>query len=211
MGNAVDDNGNIYVNNANNFSSADILKIASNGSQNVIATIPGFPSGMTIDEDNNLYISNFAAPTVHKVTQEGEVTLIANDPRLAGGVGIDFDDSGNLLVGNYLNGNILLVSLDGEVEQIATIPTIVENFVVGYITFHQGFIYATAIGENLIYKISLVGDMSVFAGNGESASIDGPLEDASFNAPNGITVDHIREILYVSEFGGSGNLRAIKL
>lgn len=211
LGNAVDRAGNIYVNNANNFQSADVLKIAKNGSQEVLATIGGFPSGMAIDNDNNLYISNFITPTVHKVTPGGEVVLIANDARLAGGVGIDFDDMGNLLVANYLNGEIFSVSLDGDVEFIASIPTVVENFVIGYITFYGGFIYATAIGENLIYKASLEGDVSVFAGNGEPVTIDGPLLDASFNAPNGITVDPIRRVLYISEFGGSGSLRAIKL
>lgn len=211
LGNAADRNGNVYVNNANNFSNAHILKIARNGSQEVLATIEGFPSGMAIDGDNNLYISNFITPTVHKVTPEGEVVLIANDNRLAGGVGIDFDSNDNLLVGNYLNGDIFSVSLDGDVDFIASIPTVVENFVLGYLTFHRGFIYATAIGENLIYKVSLEGDVSVFAGNGEPATIDGPLLDASFNAPNGITVDPIRKVLYISEFGGSGSLRAIKL
>ncbi|TAI49008.1 hypothetical protein [Flagellimonas allohymeniacidonis] len=211
LGNAVDKSGNVYVNNANNFVSADILKIAKNGTQTVLATIEGFPSGMTLDTKNNLYISNFSTPTVHKVTPEGEVTLIANDVRLAGGVGIDFDGRGNLLVGNYATGQILSVSLDGQVELIASIPVVIENFVLGYITYHKGFIYGTAIGENLIYKVSLKGEVEVFAGTGVASTTDGLLLEATFNAPNGIAADPIRNILYISEFGGSGSLRAIKL
>lgn len=211
LGNVVDNKGNIYVNNGNDFVNADILKIAKDGTQSIIATIDGFPSGMAIDQSNNLYISNFVSPTIHKVTSEGEVSVFANDARLAGCVGVDFDNNGNLIAGNYLNGEIFSVNMDGEVEFIGAIPKVVDNFVLGYLTFFKGFIYATAIGENLIYKISLAGDVSVFAGNGEPASIDGPLLDASFNVPNGITVDSNRKTLYISEFGPAGGLRAIKL
>lgn len=211
LGNVVDNNGNIYVNNGNDFVNADILKIAIDGTQSIIATIDGFPSGMAIDQSNNLYISNFVSPTIHKVTPQGGVSVFVSDARLAGCVGIDFDNNGNLIAGNYLNGQIFSVKMDGKVELIAVIPTVVENFVLGYLTFFKGFIYGTAIGENLIYKISLAGDVSIFAGNGEPASIDGPLLDASFNAPNGITKDPIRKILYISEFGQAGALREIKL
>jgi len=211
LGNAVDSRGNVYVNNGNNSVRADVLKIARNGSQTVLATLEGFPSGITLDRRNNLYISNFSAPVIHKVTQNGTVTVVADDPRLAGGVGIDFDNNNNLIVGNFLSGEILSVSLDGNVSSIATIPTIFQNFVLGYLTFYQGYIYATAIGEGLIYKVSLSGEVTVFAGNGAQATTDGDLLEASFNLPNGITVDPIRKVLYVSEFGGSGALRAIKL
>ncbi len=211
LGNAVDKTGNVYVNNGNDFVNADILKIAKDGEQTVLATIEGFPSGMTLDTKNNLYISNFFTPTVHKVTPKGEVSLIATDDRLAGGVGIDFDGRGNLLVGNYATGQILSVSLDGQVQLVASIPVVVENFVLGYITYHKGFIYGTAIGENLIYRVSLEGEVEVFAGTGAASTTDGLLLEATFNAPNGIAVDPIRNILYISEFGGSGSLRAIKL
>lgn len=211
LGNAVDKEGNIYVNNGNDFVNADVLKIATDGTQSIIATIEGFPSGMAIDKQKNVYVSNFTAPTVHKVTPDGEVTLLANDERLAGCVGIDLDGKGNLILGNYLSGTIYSVTMDGEVSVIASIPVAVENFVLGYLTFYRGSIFATAIGENLLYRISLDGDVSVFAGNGDQSTVDGTLLEASFSFPNGITVDKTRGILYISEFGGSGALRAIKL
>nr|WP_298998331.1 SMP-30/gluconolactonase/LRE family protein [uncultured Allomuricauda sp.] len=211
LGNAVDKQGNVYVNNGNDFVNADVLKIATDGTQSIIARIEGFPSGMAIDKQKNVYVSNFTAPTVHKVAPDGEVTLLANDERLAGCVGIDFDGRGNLILGNYLNGTIYSVTMDGEVSIIASIPVAVENFVLGYLTFYRGSIFATAIGENLVYRISLDGEVSVFAGNRDPSSVDGTVLEASFSAPNGITVDKMRGILYISEFGGAGALRAIKL
>jgi len=211
LGNVTDLRGNLYVNNGNDFEDADILKIDRQGNQSVLATVPGFPSGMTIDRSNNLFISNFTAPTIHKVTSDGAVTILAEDDRLAGCVGIDMDSHGNLVAGNYLTGEIHLVTMDGTVETIGHIPAIIEGFVLGYLTVLDDVIYATAIGEGVIYRITLEGEVSLFAGNANAATIDGPLLDASFDSPNGIAADPLRKILYISEFGGSGALRAIHL
>ena len=211
LGNVVDVKGNVYVNNGNDFVDADILKIDRKGNQSILATVPGFPSGMTLDRSGNLYISNFTTPTIHKVTSEGVISILAEDDRLAGCVGIDMDSHGNLVAGNYLNGEIYLITMEGTVESIASIPTVIDGFVLGYLTVLDDVIYGTAIGEGVIYRISMEGEVTLFAGNANAATIDGPLLDASFNYPNGIASDPLRKILYISEFGGTGALRAINL
>lgn len=217
-GNAVDRAGNIYVVNNIRFLSqeegttqADVLKVALDGSREVLATLPGFPAGIVLDRFNNAYVSNFSFPGVHKVTPSGEISVFAQDDRLLGGVGIDFDNRGNLFVGNFSSGDILRIGRNGDAELLATLPTVVENAVIGYITYFAGSIFATAVGEHVIYRVSMDGDATVFAGNGAQETSDGPLLESSFNTPNGITADALRKRIYVSEGAGDGALRVIKL
>ncbi|PKV49164.1 hypothetical protein ATE84_1181 [Aquimarina sp. MAR_2010_214] len=212
MGTAKDSKGNLYVNNANNTVNGQVLKITPEGDRIVIATINGWPSSMTIDHHDNLYISNYTASTVHKVSSNGEVTEYANDPRLLGGVGIDLDSKGNVIVANFYTADIYSIDKNGQISLIANIPDIViQNFGIGYITIINDTIYATGIAVNYIYKVSLEGEIEILAGNGEVKQVDGPLLEASFQNPNGISSNKYAKILYVSEYTGSGGIRKIEL
>ncbi|GAA4275237.1 SMP-30/gluconolactonase/LRE family protein [Aquimarina gracilis] len=212
LGNAIDSYGNFYVNNDNNTARGDVLKVTPDGTRTVLATIDGWPTGLTLDHENNVYVSNFITPTVHKITPEGEVSVYANDPRLAGGVGIDFDRKGNLVVGNFSTADILSITPEGLVSLIATIPDITINgFGIGYITVAGNSVFATGIAVNKIFRVTLDGEVKEFAGTGEPAVVDGPILEASFNGPNGITADKYGKALYISEFGGTGALRKITL
>ncbi|CAL2090310.1 conserved protein of unknown function [Tenacibaculum sp. 190524A02b] len=212
LGNAIDAKGNIYVNDANNLSNGNVLKISKKGKRTILATIDGFPSGLTIDKNNNIYVSNFSAPTVHKISPDGTVSLFASDPRLAGCVGIDFDISGNIIVGNFATADILSISPNGEVSLVTNIPNIVvQGFGIGYITVIKNTVFATGIGVNKIFKVSIPdGSFSELVGTGELKTIDGDFSEAAFSNPNGITADKKNKILYVSEFGNTA-LRKIYL
>ncbi|MCK8523771.1 hypothetical protein M0D21_19470 [Aquimarina sp. D1M17] len=212
LGNAIDTYGNFYVNNDNNTARGDVLKVAPDGTKTVLATIEGWPTGLALDHDNNVYVSNFITPTVHKITPEGEVSVYANDSRLAGGVGIDFDRNGNLVVGNFATADILSITPNGEVSLIANIPNVVVNgFGIGYITVVRNSVFATGIAVNKIFRVTLDGQVEEFAGTGDAAVVDGPAAEASFNGPNGITSDLYGKALYISEFGGAGAVRKISL
>ncbi len=212
LGNAIDLQGNLYVVNGSGGGSGDVLKITPDGTQTTVTTIDGFPSGLTLDHNNNLYVSNFGTPTVHKINTKGEVTIFASDPKLAGGVGIDFDRKGNLIVGNFATADILSIDQKGNVSLITTIPNAVVNgFGIGYITVVGNSVFATGIGVNKIFRVSMDGTTEEFAGTGDPAQTDGVLEEASFNGPNGISSDPYDKAIYISEFGGTGGVRKIKL
>ncbi len=212
MGTAKDSKGNLYVNNDNNTVRGQVLRISRTGEREVITSIDGWPSSMTIDHDDNLYISNYTAPTVHKITPNGEVTILAEDSRLLGGVGIDLDSKGNVIVANFYTADIYRINKNGEVSLIANIPDIViQNFGIGYITVVNDVIYATGIAVNYLYKVSMDGTVETIAGNGEAAQVDGPLLEASLSNPNGIAANKYRRTLYISEYTGVGGLRKIKL
>ncbi len=213
VGNAIDNEGNFYVNNDNDFTSGDLLKVSENGTRSIIATIEGYPAGVLRGTNGNFFVSNYSKPVVHEVTAAGEVSTFASDQRLVGGVGIAYDDDGNIIVGNSITGDILSISEEGVVTLIATIPTVVAQSVIGYITYFDNYVYATGIGSNIIYRVALTGEVIAFAGNGLAASKDGEFGAASFAHPNGITVDKTRKLLYISEAGVNGDaaLRVIPL
>lgn len=215
-GNVVDRNGNLYIVNnvriidANtNEIAGDVLKLDSEGNRTLLATLPGFPSGITISSSGNLFVSNFSFPGVHRITPQGEVSIYAQDDRLQGGVGIDFDNRGNIFVGNFSTGDILKINKEGTTELLTTIPTVQEGFVIGYLTFYAGKLFVTGIGEHVIYSVSMDGQARIIAGTGIQQSVDGNFKEASFDSPNGIAADPKRRVLYVSE-GGNGALRVLK-
>lgn len=215
-GNVVDNSGNTYVvHNVRRISAesdeliGDVVKIDSESNRTTLATLPGFPSGITLDDQGNLYVSNFAFPAVHKLTPEGEVNILVEDARLSGGVGIDFDDNGTLFVGNFETGDVLKINRDKSIEVLATLPTVQSRAVIGYITYLDGSIFATAVGEHVIYKIPMSGEATIFAGSGTKDTQDGSLLNSSFDVPNGIVGDAGRNVIYVTEAGGS--LREIDL
>ena len=213
VGNTLDANGNYYVNNGNEGISGDFLQIAPDGTQTIIATINGYPTDILTGQNNDFYIANWTKPVIHHVTMDGTVTNFASDARLEGCVGIAYDDDLNILVGNFGTGKIMSLDSEGTITEIATIPTVFEGFVIGYIDYFDGHIYATGYGSNIIYKVSLDGNVEELAGTGDLSSRDGELAKATFMTPNGIAVDKERKLLYVSQngFGEPTSLRVIPL
>ena len=213
LGSAIDNQGNFYVNHAGNLVTGEVLKVTPDGSKEILAIVDGWPTGLALDHENNIYVTNFISPTIHKITPEGTVTIYATDNRLAGCVGIDFDRKGNLIVGNFATADILSIDPEGSVSLVANIPDIVVNgFGIGYITIVGNSVFATGIGVNKIFRVSLTnGEVNEFAGTGEAATIDGLTAEASFNGPNGITSHWYTKSLYISEFGGTGAVRRIRL
>ncbi|WP_299674355.1 hypothetical protein [uncultured Tenacibaculum sp.] len=213
LGNGIDSKGNIYINDANNTANGQLLKISPNGNHNILATISGWPSGLTLDKGDNIYTTNFIEPNIHKITPKGNVSIFASDPRLTGCVGIDFDSKGNLIVANFATAEILSITEEGIVSSITTIPNIViSGFGIGYITVLNDTVFATGVAVNKIFSVSLkTGAITELIGTGNAVTKDGNFTEASFNGPNGITVDVKNRILYVSEFGQQGGLRKIYL
>jgi len=212
LGSAFDKRGNFYViHNNNGGGSGDIIKVTPNGNKKTIATIDGFPSGLAIDNQNNLYVSNFVSPTIYKIGTTGVISEFVTDSRLAGTVGIDFNQKGNLIVGNYSTADILSINKKGKVSLIANIPDIAINgAAIGGIEVVDDTIYATGIVVNKIFKVTQEGSISLFAGTGESTSLDGELLQASFRNPNRIEYDKRTKSLYITEYSGVG-IRKIKL
>ncbi|WP_340200823.1 hypothetical protein [Ascidiimonas sp. W6] len=210
MGSVIDRRGNFYFLHANEGISGELIKIARDGTTTSLGEIEGWPAGLVIDKKDRIYVSNFILPVVHRVATDGTISVFANDARLAGCVGIDLDKQGNLITANYLNADILKIDREAQVSLITTIPNTIPGFGIGYMTVLGDNIYATGIGTNYIYKVSMDGSSKIFAGTGNNTTQDGTLLEASFSLPNGIAADKRRRVLYISQYGEKA-IRKIQL
>lgn len=212
IGTLADKFGNLYINNNNNTKKSIILKIDKTGNKTNFTEIKGWPIAMKSDNQSNIYFTNYNSPEIYKVNLKGEVSVFAKNKEFIGTAGVDFDSKGNLVVANFATAKMFSINKEGKITFIAQIPDIiVQGWGIGYITIVDDFIYATAIAKSKIFKISMDGNVELFAGNGKPESKDGILLEASFNYPNGIASDKKNKILYISEYGSNGGIRMIKL
>ena len=181
-GNEFDSEGNLFQSNIRgNF----ISKIAPDGTWSEFARdgIEG-PVGIVIDEDDVLFVANCHGNTVRRVTPAGGSSVFAQDPLLKCPNGITMDEDHNLYVANFDNGDVLKIARDGGVSRLATVPG-GNN---GHLVYHQGSLYVVARGSHRIYRVTLAGEIEVFAGTGKRGRDDGPALEATFSYPNDIDV-----------------------
>jgi sugar lactone lactonase YvrE len=173
-------------------------------------TIPGNPSGLikAFDNDDMIY-TRYTGNTINRITPEGVITEISSAPELNGPVGLTYDEFGILYVGNYNDREIYRVEPNGDLTYIAKLPATGALPNLGFITYAQGRIFGTILGEHKIYSVDPNDTDSYlrFAGSVQG-TMDGDISVATFDRPNGILANAAGDVLYVTDFG-SKNLRII--
>lgn len=76
------------------------------------------PTGLTTDQNGNLYVAGFSDNSIYKITPDGNRIIFLKDSRLNGPVGMVSDSAGNIYVANYNNNNILKISPTGSASVI---------------------------------------------------------------------------------------------
>ncbi|MBN2773592.1 MAG: T9SS type A sorting domain-containing protein, partial [Prolixibacteraceae bacterium] len=217
----IDKSGNLFVAEFNNHR---IRKITPEGLVSTIAGsgVAGYfdstgiyaqfnhPSGIAVDDEGNIYVSEEANHSIRKILPDGSVSTLAGDG-LAGfkdstGIyaqfntpqGIDVDSAGNVYVADYSNNRIRKITKDGIVT---TIAGEISGFYDGSVEFAQfrgpadiaidkdGNILVCDSRNHRIRKISSEGWVSTVTGNSEGGFKDGPQGTALFWYPFGITID----------------------
>lgn len=74
------------------------------------------PTGITTDNDGNLYIAGFSDNSILKISPDGTKKLYVKDARLNGPIGLACDSAGNLYVANYNGNNVLKISNKGVIS-----------------------------------------------------------------------------------------------
>ena len=74
------------------------------------------PTGITTDNEGNLYVAGFSDNTIYKITPDGKRIIFVKDTRINGPIGMISDNSGNIYISNYNNNNILKISNSGVIS-----------------------------------------------------------------------------------------------
>lgn len=192
-GSKFDSQGNFYQSNVKK---GYITRISSEGKiDTVVLAGQKAPVGISVDKDDNLYINNCGANLIQKMTLEGDTHVFCQDTLLKCPNGITRDEQGNFYVSNFNDGNVLKITPEGKASLLATIPG--KNN--GHLLYYDNYLYVVARSAQQIYKVSLSGDMEVFAGSGKRGRKNGSRLEASFSFPNDLDISPDGKYMYVNE------------
>ncbi len=193
---------------------------------NATFNTPGF---LTIDAQDNLFLSEFGNHTIRKITPLRAVSTFAgsgvsgftNDKGILAAFNhpndLAFDKSGNLFVSDLGNNVIRKITSLGEVSTFAgngsagavdgLLTTASFSGPAGMVFDSDGNLFIADYGNNKIRKITRqgdvsTGDVSTYAGTGNAATQNGSLLAASINGPIGLRLDNAG-IMYVAEADGN--------
>jgi sugar lactone lactonase YvrE len=182
------------------------------------------PSGLAVDPAGNCYVADSGNHIIRKVTQSTVVTTIAGSPGQPGSAdgsgsaarfnypqGVALDSGGNLYVADVLNDTIRKITPSGSVSTLAgsagqagmadgagsaaqfSAPK-------GVATDNGGNVYVADTGNSMIRKVTAAGLVTTLAGGTDPYGwSDGIGAQASFNLPQGITVDGFGTIYVADE------------
>jgi sugar lactone lactonase YvrE len=216
---AVDSLGNVYVADSQNHCIRKITQAgtvttlagSTNGYQEGVGTAAqfSFPYDVSVDDAGNLYVADVGNQRIRKITTTGLVTTFAGGSYgSSDGVGtsaqfknpfsVAVDFSGNVFVADIFNHRIRKISPSGLVTTFAgsssgyadgngsaaqfQSPT-------GVAVDAAGNVFVADQGNNRIRKISINGDVTLYAGHAIGGYLDGSASSAKFNQPKSIAVD----------------------
>jgi len=180
---------------------------ASFGLPHSIAVAPG---GVVVVGDNHVFGSTgefirFVAPggVVSSLTGPGllhndYVSTAAGKLYFNGFAGIAVDQAGNLLVTEYVNSAVRMVTPAGVLSLVATLPG--GGGSAGVTLDAAGVIYAA--GGNAIYRILANRSVALLAGGASAGLADGVNTSARFNMPLSLAVDSQGSV-YVADTGNN--------
>jgi sugar lactone lactonase YvrE len=219
---ATDNSGNLYIADMRNYvirkvsTTGTVSTVAGNGtagtSGNGGPAVSGQlaqPTGMTIDQEGNIYIADFNASVVKKVNSQGIMTIFAGTgadgfggdggpasaAKLYKPVAVCLDQQGNLYISDASNKCIRKVNKKGIITTFAGTPghpgysgdggpaTAAKlTQPAGIAADNAGNIYIADPSNSVIRKVSPNGIISTFAGNGTSgySGDGGPATKAEF-------------------------------
>ncbi len=193
FGIAVDKTGNVII--ADGGQSNLIRRLTPQGKVEVVAgSTEGFadgaaneakfntPSGIVMDEQGNLYITDTGNHRIRKLDPGGQVTTVAgsgatgfkdgttSEAMFDAPVGIAVDKQGNLYVADSYNDRIRKVATDGEVTTLAgsSVPGFADGQAAqskfdtpcGVAVDEQGNVFVADTGNDAIRKITLQGEVT---------------------------------------------------
>lgn len=233
---ALDAQGNVYVSDELNHR---IRKVSPAGLVTTLAGngTPGYadgqgtsarfsyPTGVAVDAQGNVYVSDQANNCIRKITPAGTVSTFAgsnaggyadgtgNSARFAGPTDVAADAQGNLYVADNSNHRIR------KITPAQVVTTLAGNGVSGYMdgpaataefgsnppqalrlaVDTKGMVFVVDQGFQRIRKIDLNGTVTTYAGTGVQGFADGAAASAQFSNPGGVAAD-AKGNVYIGDF-----------
>lgn len=204
---SIDDDVIYFIDN--NISTANILKFSVD--DYTVSLVGGIPSdyiGFCVQGDS-IFLTNYSEHIIGLfIISTGSISTFSGVYGSSGSLdgstaialynspyAIDFDMDGNLIVGEFTGGSIRKIDLS-----TLTVSTLVTGLsgVEGLTVADDGVIYIVEQSNNQIKKIDNSGSLVLVAGSGNTGSVNGAFDVASFDAPVKIAVDDNNNI-YVSD------------
>ncbi|HNQ61726.1 MAG TPA: T9SS type A sorting domain-containing protein [Bacteroidia bacterium] len=166
------------------------------------------PSGIIKQPNSDtMIVAQYQTNLLSQVAPDKTIIDLHSGTPLNGPVGLAYDSHGKLFLGNFIGRKIYSYDSAG-LTYVATIPGSA-SWWLGFITYANGSIWATGFQDNKIYRVNpnFVDSVSIFAGS-MIGNIDGAIDSARFNNPNGITASITGDTLFISDYN-SGRVRMI--
>ncbi len=192
-GSKFDEEGNFYQSNV---LQGWVSKISPEGKLDT-AFITGMnsPVGIQLDDDDNIYINNCSAHKIVKVSADGVKTDFCSDTLLNCPNGLTKDEMGNFYVSNFYDGNLIKITKEGKASLLANLPG--NNN--GHVLYHKNYLYVVARTKHQIYKVSLEGEVNLWAGTGKRGRVNSTRLNSSFSFPNDIDISPDGKYMYMNE------------
>jgi len=182
------------------------------------------PGGVVVDGSGNIYVADYNASAIRKVTAAGVVTTIGGDGTagFADGIGtgalfnlpfgMSIGTAGNVFVADTVNNRIREITPADVISTIAgQTPIGTANGTGSQAQFYwpnglvvdgTGDIYVADTSNNLIRLVTPGGVVTTFAGQTTPGTADGTGTNAQFKCPTGIAIDGTGN-LYIADYSNN--------
>jgi sugar lactone lactonase YvrE len=180
----------------------------------------GHPIGVAAGLRGEIYVADTANHVIRKI-DAGVVTTFAGSGEFAVQdgdathasfefpTGIAIDHHGNLLVSDSRSDAVRMISPSGTVTTIAGSgePGFIDGLgklakfssPAGIVIAPEGSIYVADEENNAIRKVSPIGEVTIFAGNGKKGNADGMGSEATFNYPIDLALDSAGNVFVLDQ------------
>jgi sugar lactone lactonase YvrE len=179
-----------------------------------------YPHGIALDDNGNIYVSDFGNDRIRKISSDGNVTTVAGNgiksyrdgPALdaefyaVNGLATDHDnlyiaDATRLRKLSFSNNIVNIVAGNGNTgTKDGTGMDAEFSLIYGVATDAHGNIFVSDVNNNRIRKINFQGVVTTIAGNGNGFA-DGLGSKALFSLPGQLTIDQQTSNMYVADAG----------
>ena len=185
----MDAEGNLY---STNFNDGSVSRIAPDGTVHLHAEVPAGPAGIVVDSDGTAYVAHYGSGngtgrSISRIAPDGTVSEFARSEEMVAPLGLARGGDGALYAADFYDGKVFRIEDDGTLSLFAQVVLPGGRPArIGHISAGGGGLIATAGPANRLYMIDGEGNSRPLAGDGTASAVDGPLNAATFNHPNGL-------------------------